>query len=77
VAAFFGALEADDFFDGGIAIEGTENTGLYAGMKRRCYLRRLELNKRSGRGLAAMVVVNSKETLKLRHVCVAVNKLYS
>ncbi len=27
--------------------------------------------------VAAKVVVNRKETLKLRHVCVAVNKLYS
>lgn len=48
MAAFFGALEGDDFFAGGIVIEGTENTGLCAGMKRGCYLGRLELNNQSG-----------------------------
>lgn len=48
MAAFFGALEGDDFFAGAIVIEGTENTGLYAGTKHGCYLGGLELNKQSG-----------------------------
>jgi len=48
VAAFFGVLEADDFFAGGMVIEDTENTGVYAGMKSGCHLRRLELKKQSG-----------------------------
>jgi len=47
VAAFFGVL-GDDFFAGGMVIEDTEDTGLYAGMKSGCYLGHLELNKQSG-----------------------------
>lgn len=77
LTAFFGVLEGDDFFAGAIDIGGTENTGLYAGLKYGCYLGRLEVNKQSGWRVAAKVVVYRKETLKLRHICVAVNKLYS
>jgi len=70
VTAFFGVLELAGFLGGAIAIEGTKNTDLDAGLKNGCYLGRLELIGQSGRGIAAKVVVYSKETLKLRHVCV-------
>jgi hypothetical protein len=50
LTAFFGVLEGDDFFAGAIFFEGTENTGVYAGMKQGCYFGRLELKKQSGRG---------------------------
>lgn len=48
LTAFFEVLEGDDFFAGAIDIGGTENTGLYAGVKHRCYLGRLKENKQSG-----------------------------
>jgi hypothetical protein len=70
VTAFFGVLEAEGFFGGAIDIGVTKNAELYADRKHGCYFGCLEPNKQSGRWGVAVVVVYSKETLKLRHVFV-------